>query len=92
MLVGVSVAIAGSIAFIGLLIPHVMRLCFGFDNRLVIVVSALCGASLLLVIAIASEIWAITTFPVSMLTASIGGPLFIYALLRGQFNLNAGRS
>ena len=91
LLVGVAVAIAGSIAFLGLLVPHVLRLCFGFDNRLIITISAMCGASLLLLIAIVSELWAITAFPVSMLTASIGGPIFIFALLRGQFNLMASR-
>lgn len=84
--VGGAVSLAGSIAFIGLLVPHLLRLLVGHDNRLIIPASALVGAALLLVIAIASELWAITAFPVSMLTASIGGPIFIYALLRGQFN------
>ena len=84
--VGAAVALAGSIAFVGLLVPHLMRLLLGHDNRLIVPASALTGAALLLLIALISEIWAITAFPVSMLTASVGGPLFIYALLRGQFN------
>ena len=89
--VGAAVALAGSIAFIGLLVPHVLRLMLGYDNRLIVPASALCGGGLLLLIAIASEFWAVTSFPVSMLTASIGGPVFIYALLRGQFNMLARR-
>lgn len=84
--VGAAVALAGSIAFIGLLVPHLLRQLLGHDNRLIIPASALVGAALLLIIAIMSELWAVTTFPVSMLTASIGGPVFVYALLRGQFN------
>lgn len=90
--VGAAVALAGSIAFIGLLVPHLLRLLLGHDNRLIIPASALTGAALLLLIAIVTEVWAVTAFPVSMLTASVGGPIFIYALLRGQFNRLARQS
>ncbi len=83
--VGVAVSLAGSIAFIGLLVPHFVRLWVGHDNRFVIPLSALFGSVLLLFIGLLTELWAVTTFPVSMLTATIGGPLFIYALVKGQF-------
>ncbi|WP_164084616.1 FecCD family ABC transporter permease [Alteromonas flava] len=82
--VGVAVSLAGSIAFIGLLIPHSVRLLLGHDNIYVIPASALLGSALLLAIGYATEVWAVTTLPVSMLTATIGGPLFVYALLKGQ--------
>lgn len=82
LLVGVSVSIAGSIAFIGLLIPHFVRQLVGHDNRLVLPVSALMGASLLIMTAIINEWLFDMIVPVSMLTATLGGPLFIYSLLR----------
>ena len=82
LLVGVSVSIAGSIAFIGLLIPHFVRQLVGHDNRVVLPVSALMGASLLVMTAIINEWLFDMIVPVSMLTATLGGPLFIYSLLK----------
>lgn len=82
LLVGTSVAIAGSIAFIGLLIPHFVRQCLGHDNRIVLPISGLMGATLLMLTALFNEWLFDMIVPVSMLTASIGGPLFIYSLLK----------
>jgi len=82
LLVGTSVSIAGSIAFIGLLIPHFVRQLVGHDNRVVLPVSALMGASLLIITALINEWLFDMIVPVSMLTATIGGPLFIYSLLK----------
>ena len=82
LLVGVSVSIAGSIAFIGLLIPHFVRQLVGHDNRIVLPVSALMGATLLIMTAIINEWLFDMIVPVSMLTATLGGPLFIYSLLK----------
>ncbi len=82
LLVGTSVSIAGSIAFIGLLIPHFARQLVGHDNRVVLPVSGLMGASLLIMTALINEWLFDMIVPVSMLTATIGGPLFIYSLLR----------
>jgi ABC-type Fe3+-siderophore transport system permease subunit len=82
LLVGTSVSIAGSIAFLGLLIPHFVRQMLGHDNRIVLPVSGILGASLLVMTALLNEWLFDMVVPVSMLTASIGGPLFIYSLLK----------
>ncbi|GGW75154.1 FecCD family ABC transporter permease [Alteromonas halophila] len=85
--VGAAVAVAGSIAFLGLLVPHLLRLTIGFDNRRVLPAAALSGALVLLIVALLTELTASVTFPVSMLTATVGGPLMLYALYRGQYRL-----
>lgn len=82
--VGAAVAIAGSIAFLGLLVPHYLRLLLGHDNRLLLPACALTGASLLLLVALLTDLLPFATLPVSMITATVGGPLLLYALLKGQ--------
>lgn len=82
VLVGLSVSIAGSIAFLGLLVPHFVRAFFGYDNRLVIILSALIGSSVLIITALINDLLFSSVVPVSMITATVGGPLFIYALLQ----------
>lgn len=82
LLVGTSVSIAGSIAFLGLLTPHFVRQIWGNDNRLVLPLSAIIGATILVFTAIINELLFEFVVPISMLTASIGGPLFIYSLLK----------
>ncbi len=82
LLVGTAVSIAGSIAFIGLLIPHFVRQIIGHDNRVVLPVSAIMGAVLLIMTALINEWLFDMIVPVSMLTATIGGPLFIYSLVK----------
>lgn len=82
--VGAAVSIAGAIAFVGLLVPHILRLFVGHDNRILLPVSALCGASLLLTVVLMTELTRAITLPVSMITATLGGPLLIWALLKGQ--------
>lgn len=82
--VGSAVSMAGSIAFVGLLIPHILRLVIGHNNRYLLPLSALSGASLLMLVAFSSEVTRAITLPVSMVTASLGGPLLIWALAKGQ--------
>lgn len=82
--VGAAVAIAGSIAFLGLLVPHYLRLLLGHDNRLLLPACALTGAGMLLLVALITDILPFATLPVSMITATVGGPLLLYALLKGQ--------
>lgn len=82
--VGAAVSIAGAIAFVGLLVPHILRLTLGHDNRRLLIASALCGASLMLLVVLISELTRAITLPVSMITATLGGPLLIWALLKGQ--------
>ena len=88
VLVGVSVSIAGSIAFLGLLVPHAIRRLHGYDNRLVLWCSGLLGASIILLCAIINEYVFSTAVPLSMLTASIGAPVFIYVLFAKNKSLN----
>lgn len=79
--VGVSVALAGAIAFVGLVVPHIVRLISGPDHRYLLVASALTGAILLLLADTFSRIIiAPTEIPVGMVTAIIGAPFFILLL------------
>jgi iron complex transport system permease protein len=80
--VGAAVSIAGSIAFIGLVVPHVLRLIFGYNNRFILPASAILGASLLLWVNLLSTSLAGISLPVSMVTATIGGPIFLYSIAR----------
>ncbi|CAB9493334.1 FecCD family ABC transporter permease [Alteromonas macleodii] len=82
--VGTAVSMAGSIAFVGLLVPHILRLIIGHNNRFLLPLSALSGASLLMLVALSSEMTRAITLPVSMVTATLGGPLLIWALAKGQ--------
>ena len=80
--VGTSVALAGTISFIGLVVPHVVRLCVGPNHRSVLPLSACLGALLLLLAdAVARTVIAPTEAPVGLITALIGAPVFI-ALLK----------
>jgi len=81
VLVGISVSIAGSIAFLGLLVPHFVRRLHGNDNQLVVPISALSGACVLVICAFINGQLSTINLPVSVLTASIGAPLFIYVML-----------
>ena len=85
LLVGASVASSGSVGYVGLVVPHLVRLSFGGDNRLVIIAAALAGAAFVIVAdTIARTIIAPRELPVGAITALIGAPLFIYLLRRGS--------
>lgn len=79
MLAGSAVALAGPIGFIGLVIPHVVRMFAGVDYRWVLPYSALLGAAFLVVADLLARI-VVRPFdmPVGIMTAAIGGPVFIY--------------
>ena len=81
-LVAVAVSLAGSVAFVGLLVPHLLRNFWGHDNRFILPASGLCGAIIMLLVVCVSELFGGVAVPVSMLTASIGGPVFLYSLLK----------
>jgi iron complex transport system permease protein len=84
LLVGASVASSGSVGYVGLVVPHLVRLSFGSDNRLVIIGSALAGAAFVIVAdTLARTIIAPRELPVGAITALIGAPLFIYLLKKG---------
>lgn len=85
LLVGGSVALGGVISFVGLVVPHLLRLAFGTENRYLLPLSALTGAALLVV----SDILARTVLdsaelPVGVMTTTIGAPVFIWMLLRNH--------
>ncbi|PMN88289.1 vitamin B12 ABC transporter permease BtuC [Enterovibrio norvegicus] len=83
VLVGASVAMAGVIGFVGLVVPHFLRLWLGTENRFLLPLSALAGASLLLVAdTIGRMAIAEAELPVGSVTTTIGAPLFIWMLLR----------
>ena len=82
-LVGISVAASGSVGFVGLIVPHLVRLAVGSDNRNVLPFSALFGASfVVLADTVARTVIAPRELPVGAITALIGCPLFIYLLRR----------
>jgi iron complex transport system permease protein len=83
LLVGASVASSGSVGYVGLVVPHLVRLSFGSDNRIVIAASALAGAAfVILADTVARTIIAPRELPVGAITALIGAPLFVYLLKR----------
>lgn len=84
LLVGASVSIAGSVAFLGLLVPHVVRRVHGYNNQHVQILSGLLGANVMLVCASANEYIFATQVPLSMITASLGAPLFLYVLFANK--------
>jgi len=82
-LVGSIVSVSGIIGFVGLLIPHLCRLIFGVDNRIVIPASFFVGAAYLIVADTAARVVvAPAELPVGAFTALIGAPLFIYLMRR----------
>lgn len=83
VVVGASVAASGSVGYVGLIVPHLVRMAFGSDNRQVVPLSALAGA--IFVVAadtLARTLIAPRELPVGAITALAGAPLFIYLLRR----------
>ena len=88
LLIGVLVSVSGIIGFVGLLVPHVCRLIWGVDNRIIIPTSFFIGAIYLTIAdTIARTIISPAELPVGAITAIIGAPVFIY-LLRTRFTMN----
>jgi iron complex transport system permease protein len=83
LVTAVAVSFSGTIGFIGLIIPHLLRLMLGSDHRLLLPASALFGATFLIVTdTIARTIMAPVELPVGVVTALCGAPYFIYLLHR----------
>jgi len=81
----VAVTTAGSIGFVGLIVPHLVRLAIGNDQRLLLPAAALAGGSLLVLADTAARTaFAPLQLPVGVLTALIGVPVFLYLLSRGR--------
>jgi iron complex transport system permease protein len=80
---GLAVSVSGAIGFVGLLVPHLVRLLFGTDYRLLVPATALGGAiALVAADTLARTVVAPTELPVGAVTALLGAPLFIYLLRR----------
>jgi len=85
LLTGLAVSASGTIGYVGLLVPHAVRLLFGPDYRLLIPACALCGAiAIVLADTLARTVAAPTELPVGAMTAMAGAPVFIYLLRRGM--------
>lgn len=82
-LAGVSVALAGAISFIGLVIPHLLRLCGLSDHRVLLPASALAGAITLAAADIVARLaLSSAELPIGVVTATLGAPIFIWLLVR----------
>lgn len=81
--VGAAVAVSGIIGFVGLVIPHLIRLTLGPDHRLLIPASALLGAIMLIMAdTISRTLLAPAEIPVGIFTSLIGGPFFLWLLVK----------
>jgi iron complex transport system permease protein len=85
LVVGVTVAVGGTIGFVGLIVPHAVRLLFGEDVRVVLPCSFVLGAAfLMLADAAARTVLVAGELPVGAITAVAGGPVFLWLLRRQQ--------
>jgi cobalamin transport system permease protein len=81
LITGLVVSVSGVIGFVGLLIPHICRMLFGPDHRLLLPASFLLGASFLVIADILSRtLLAPSEIPVGAITAAVGAPVFVYLL------------
>ena len=80
---GAAVSISGPIGFVGIIVPHLVRLLVGSDHRLVLPASILFGASFVIVCdLVARTLFSPLEVPVGVVTALVGGPFFLWLLLR----------
>ncbi len=87
-LTGVCVSVTGIIGFVGLVVPHLMRLLVGGDHRILLITSYLGGAAFLILCdTLARIIIAPVELPVGVITGIIGGGVFIYALSKRRYQL-----
>ena len=80
---GAAVSLGGPLPFVGIIVPHIVRLLVGADHRLVLPASALIGAAFLIVCdLIARTAFGAVEMPVGAVTAILGGPFFLWLLFR----------
>jgi iron complex transport system permease protein len=83
LMTGASVAVSGMIGFVGLIVPHAVRLVVGPDHKVLVPLSALAGAVFLVAADIvARSMFGAREIPIGILTSFLGGPFFIYLLRR----------
>jgi iron complex transport system permease protein len=86
LMISVAVPLPGIIGFVGIMVPHLMRLVFGSDHRLLLPVSGLFGAAFLIACdTVARTLLAPAELPVGVITALCGAPYFIFLLKRKTF-------
>lgn len=85
VLVGGAVALGGVIGFVGLVVPHLLRLAFGSENRFLLPLSALTGASLVVTAdLVARTALDAAELPLGVVTTSVGAPIFIWMLVKNH--------
>ena len=85
--VGASVSVVGGVGFIGLMVPHILRLLGGSLNKYLLISSSLGGAIILLLAdTFARTIFSPIEIPVGTVTAFLGGPFFIWLLIKQKTN------
>ena len=85
ILAGSAISFAGLLGFVGLIVPHVSRILVGYDNRILLPVSALLGSIFTLMCdLLARVIFAPYEIPVGIIMSFLGGPFFIYLLIKGK--------
>lgn len=85
LLAGSAISFAGLLGFVGLIVPHVSRFLVGYDNRILLPVSALLGSIFTLVCdLLARVIFAPFEVPVGIIMSFLGGPFFIFLLMKGR--------
>lgn len=85
LLIGAAVALGGVIGFVGLVVPHLLRLTLGSENRLLLPMSALCGALLLISADLVARL-ALSSgeLPLGVVTTTLGAPIFIWMLVKNH--------
>lgn len=81
-LAALSVSLTGLIGFVGLVVPHLLRLTFGGDHRLLIPLAAICGGAFLVICDATVRSFGYYAFPVGVVTALLGAPILILLLWR----------
>ena len=85
LLAGAAISFAGLIGFVGLIVPHLVRFFVGYDNRIVLPLSAAFGAAFIVFCdLLARVLFAPYEIPVGILMAFIGGPFFIYLIIKNR--------
>ncbi|PDT84653.1 iron ABC transporter permease [Sinorhizobium sp. BJ1] len=85
---GASVAVSGGIGFVGIVVPHLLRLVIGPDHRYLLPASALLGGTMLIFAdMLARTIVSPAELPIGIITAFVGAPFFLWVLLRGRSNM-----
>ncbi|MFZ0887796.1 MAG: iron ABC transporter permease, partial [Candidatus Binataceae bacterium] len=83
VMIGAAVSVSGIISFVGLIVPHIVRLAFGADHRILLPASFIAGAAFMIAAdLLARTVIAPSELPVGAITALCGGPFFVFLLRR----------